>query len=101
MIPPESGENTSTFVEEVGEVSHGSGSEDCDEDMLLGRSELDDDLDVVDCANGIWERRRSGVTRGKKLLKSNERSRPSNANPLLSMRGNSLRMCLRVSLHRD
>ena len=41
--------------------------------LLLGRSELDDDLDVVDSGNGIWERRRSGVTRGKKLLKSKEK----------------------------
>ena len=69
-------ENTSTSVEEVGkedaEVSrHGSGNEDCEEEMLLGSSDLDDDLD--DMASGVWERRRSGAIKGKRLLKIKEK----------------------------
>ena len=66
----------SASVEEVGEedaeVSHGSGNEDCDEEVLLGSFQLDDDLDVVDSGDGIWERRRSGVIKFKRLVKIQE-----------------------------
>ena len=70
-------EKTSTSVEEVGkedaEVSrHGSGNENCDEEMRLGSSDFDD-LDVEDRADGIWECRRSGVIKGTRLVKIKEK----------------------------
>ena len=107
-------ENVTVSVGEVGQAGagvlhHGSGEENCEEEMLLNSSESDDVLDANDRGDGIWERRRSGVILNWRLVENKDNSKVKQSKTVIFEDGNesphpgplpagTLLVCLRVRL---